>query len=250
MGILKRFAERKQHRAYVKEGEKREGAGDFQGAIESYTKAIEMKIHKDKPDYMVHYKRACTYEKMKEMGKATEDFKIFLMADDRDLKASSFAGAVDSFTIGWQRAAAQKRVTEQAFERILSTYEYDVGYSDGKLYDWGHWFKKVREMLKQNPQEATYRMGLVRLLHGKHKEAIQLFSKAIEMKPEDARSYLFRGIAHTLESRRGGLFGPSPSAKELSRTNALRDFERVTTITKDNALIEQAGKWKENLASN
>jgi len=244
MGIFRKFDERKQYKAYVKEGEKCEASGDLKGAIESYTKAIEMRIYKDKPDYMLHYKRACTYEKMRELEKAADDFRVFLSADDRELKASSLAGAISSFTIGWQRATAQSCLTEQTLERLLSTYEFDVGYSNKKLYDWGRKFKEVSKMLKENPKEAAYRMGVVCLLQGKHEEAIQHLDEAIEMNPEDARSYLFRGIAHTLQSHKGGLFGPSRSAKELSKNKAMSDFERVIALRQDDQLIKQAGKWK------
>jgi tetratricopeptide (TPR) repeat protein len=247
MGIFKGLSDRKQHRAYVKEGEKRDSSRDFGGAIESYTKALEMKIYKDKPDYMVHYKRGCTYEKMGEIEKAVDDFKIFLSADDRQLKASSFAGAVDSFTIGWQRTTAQICLTNYTFEKLLRTYDFDVGYSNERFYDWGHKFKKVRGTLKESPQETTYRMGVAHLLQEKHKEAIQHLDEAIEMNPEDARSYLFRGIAHAFESRKGGLFGPSRSAKELSKSRAISDFDRAIALSKDNALIEQADKWKKNV---
>jgi len=245
MGFFRKSDERKQHGAYVKEGEEREVSGDLKGAVESYTKAIEMRIHKDKPDYMLHYKRGCAYEKLKEMEKAADDFRVFLSADDRELKASSLAGAISAFQIGMQRGQAKYRLTEQTFERVLSTYEFDVGYSNKKLYDdWGRKFKEASKMLKENPQEATYRMGVVRLLEGNQKDAIQRLDEAIEMNPEDARSHLFRGIAHALQSRKGGIFGPSRSAKELSKTKAISDFERVIALRQDDRLIEQADKWK------
>jgi len=248
MGFFRKFEERKQHGAYVKEGEKRESSGDLEGAIESYTKAIEMRIYKDKPDYMVHYKRGCAYEKKGEMDKAADDFKVFLSADDRELKASSLAGAISSFQIGWQRGTAQSRLSKQTFERVLSTYNFDVDYSNKRLYSWGGYFKEASKMLKENPQEATYRMGVIRLLEGNRKEAIQRLDEAIEMNPEDARFYLFRGIAHALQSRKGGIFGPSRSARELSKTKATSDFERAIALRKDDAMVEQAGKWKNSLA--
>ena len=245
MGFFRKFDERKQHGAYVKEGEKCEASGDLKGAIDSYTKAIEMRIYKDKPDYMLHYKRACAYEKMKEMEKAADDFRVFLSADDRSYgQASSLSGAFGAAKIGWQRGTAQFRLTEQTFERVLSTYDFDVGYSNKRLYDWGRKFKEASKMLKENPQEATYRMGVACLLQGKHEEATRHLDKAIEMNPRDARSYLFRGIALALQSREGGLFGPSRSAKELSKTKAMSDFERVIALRQDQRLIEQAGKWK------
>jgi len=245
MGFFRKFDERKQYQAYVKEGEKCEASGDLKGAIEGYTKAIEMRIYKDKPDYMLHYKRACAYEKMKEMEKAADDFRVFLSADDRSYgQASSLSGAFGAAKIGWQRGTAQSRLSKQTFERVLSTYDFDIDYSNKRLYSWGGYFKDASKMLKENPQEATYRMGVVRLLEGNHEEAVQRLDEAIGMNPEDARSYLFRGIAHALQSSKGGLFGPSRSAKELSKTKAISDFERVIALRQDDRLVEQAGKWK------
>ena len=109
MGILSKYrdtkAMKKQYKAYVNEGDK---LSEFwkppiklqafrvpqtlNDAIESYTKAIEMKILEDKPDYMVHYRRACAYEKMGEMEKAADGFRVFLLADDRELAVSYSIG--------------------------------------------------------------------------------------------------------------------------------------------------------------
>jgi tetratricopeptide (TPR) repeat protein len=223
------------------------------GAIESYTKAIEMKILVDKPDYMVHYKRACAYEKMEEMDKAADDFRVFLLADDRELSVSYSIGgvgqALSAFSRGIQQATARIRLTEQTLKKVFSAYDFDVSYSKKKLYSWGDKFKEARKMLKENPQEAAYRMGVILLLQENYKDAIQRLDEAVQIKPEDARSHFFRGIAHALQSRKGGLFGPSRSARELSETKAISDFERAIALTQDHALIEQANKWKKNVTS-
>jgi tetratricopeptide (TPR) repeat protein len=264
VGILKKYSDskavKKQYKAYVDEGDKLSdswkrvpSATDLNGAIESYTKAIEMQILEDKPDYMVHYKRACAYEKMGEMDKAADDFRVFLLADDRELAVSysigGFGQALSAFSKGIQQGTARYRLTEQTLKKVLSAYDFDVGYSNKKLYNWGSKFKEARKMLKENPQEASYRMGVILLLQEKYKEAIQRLDEAVQRNPEDARSHFFRGIAHNFQSRKGGLFGPSRSARELGKTNALSDFQRAAALTQDHALIEQANRWKRNVAS-
>jgi tetratricopeptide (TPR) repeat protein len=258
---------KKQYKAYVGEGDKLSeffkplilktsnipSAADLNGAIESYTKAIEMKILEDKPDYMVHYRRACAYEKMGEMDKAADDFRVFLLADDRELAVSysigGFGQALSAFSKGMQQWTARNRLTEQTLKKVLSAYDFDVGYSNKKLYDWGSKFKESQKMLRENPQEATYRMGVIFLLQENYKEAIQRLDEEVQINPEDARSHFFRGIAHNLQGRKGGLFGPSRSARELSKTKAIGDFERAIALTQDHALIEQANKWKKNVTS-
>jgi tetratricopeptide (TPR) repeat protein len=273
MGILRKYrdakAVKKQYKAYVDEGDKLSefwktatvswkisrvpSSVDLGGAIVSYTKAIEMKILEDKPDYMVHYRRARAYEKMGEMDKAADDFRVFLLADDRELSVSysiaGFGQALSAFSKGAQQWTARNRLTEQTLNKVLNIYDFDVGYSNKKLYDWGSKFKKSQKMQKENPQEAAYRMGVILLLQENYKEAIQRLDEAVQINPEDARSHFFRGIAHSLQSRKGGLFGPSHSARDLSKTKAISDFERAIALTKDHALIEQANKWKKYATS-
>jgi len=233
--------ERKQQRDYVKEGEKSERAGDLKGAVEAYTKALEMKVDKKKPEYMLYYKRACAYEKLNELDKAANDYRVFLSADDRELQGSNLLELSDAVTIGMQRGSATTCLMNQAFDRILSTCEFDASYV--KLYSWGLKSVEAKRILKENPQEGTYRLGLISLLEGKHDEAIKRLTEAIKMNPEDARSYIFRGITHTLQIR-GGFLGRGRKANELSKANALGDFERVVALRQDDRLVEQAGKWK------
>lgn len=238
-------------RARVKEAEKCEASGVLEGAIEPYTAAIEFaRACAFEPDCRLYYKRGCTYQKMGEIEKAADDFKVFLLADDRHAELDTnpwgfLKGATKGARIGLQRTKAQRCVTQQTFKKILSTYDFGVGYSNKKLYDWKHAIigdtpEESRKMQKEKPQEAAYRMGVKHLLQGKCKKAIQYLDEAIEMNPEDARSYLYRGIARALQSHKGGYFGPSSSARELSKTKALSDIERAKALSKGDALIEQA----------
>ena len=88
-------------------------------------------------------------------------------------------------------------------------------------------------------------MGVIRLLQGKHKEAIKCLNKAIELNPEDAGSYFFRGIAYVLQNRKDRPFVSNP--KDF--TKAIIDFEKTMQFKKDPALMEQADKWKKNVIS-
>lgn len=239
--------EKLQHRTYVKEGEKCEASGDLKGAIDRYTKAIETQILKDNPEYMLHYKRARVYEKMNEVDKAADDYKIFLSADDRTLKGSSPWETVDSLEIGMQRGNAKTFTTGLAYERLLNTCDLNPEYFNTKLYDFGPKSVDAKKMKKENPQESAYRMGIIPLLQGQNEEAIKHLDEAIKINPEDARSYLFRGIAHTLQSRKGGFWGRGDKANALSKINAMSDFDRVVALSQDTRLIEQASNWKKQI---
>ena len=106
---------------------------------------------------------------MKEMEKAAEDYKVFLLADDRELKASDLMGAISAFNIGMQQGGAKFCLSKQTLEKLLKTYNFEDDYSNKKLYDWGWPYKAAKKMQKDNVLEANYRMGVIRLLQGKYK---------------------------------------------------------------------------------
>lgn len=208
-----------------------------------------MRMYGDKPDFNIHYKRACAYETMKELEKAAEDFKTFLLADDRELQASNLAGAISSFTIGMQQGRAKIGLSKQTLENLLKTYDFQDSYSNKKLYDWGWHYKVTKQILNGNPYEANYRMGVIRLLQGKHKEALEHLENAIRAKPKEADPYFFRGITHTFQSKNSGIFGPNKSARELSRKKALEDFEQAINLNQNKPLTEQAAQWKKKVTT-
>jgi len=238
-----------QYNAYTKEGDGFMGSGDPVSAVECYANAIEMKIFGDKVDYNMHYKRGSAFEAAGELGKAAEDYKLFLLADDRELKASNVAGAISSFNIGVQQGSAKGCLTKYTLERVLGAYVFEADFSDKKYYSWGEHYKDARKMRDEDPAEAAYRMGVVSLLQGKIKDGVQHLDKAIDMSPEDARPYFFRGVAHALQSRKGGMLGPSRTAREQSKTRALGDFEQAVNLKHDDSLFEQAAKWNEKVTT-
>ena len=253
MGLFKKLFRgdpiQEQYKAYVKEGEGFMYSGDPGSAVECFTNAIEMRVYGDTVDFNMHYKRANAYEAMGELGKASEDYKAFLTADDRELKASNLAGAISAFNIGVQQGTAKRCLSRYTLERVLGAYVFEADFSDKKYYSWGDHFKDARKMRGDDPAEAAYRMGVVSLLQGKHKDGLQHLDRAIEMRPEDARPHFFRGVAHALQSRKGGMLGPSRAAREQSKAKALVDFERAVSLSQDVLLSEQAAEWKERVTT-
>ena len=253
MGFFKKLFSRgpvqDQYNAYVKEGDGFMGSGDPVSAAECYAKAIDMKVYGDEVDFNMHYKRGGAFEAMGELGKAAEDYRTFLLADDRALKASNVAGAISSFNIGVQQGQAQRCLSKYTLEVVLGEYVFEADLSDKKYYSWGDHFKDARKMRDKDPVEAAYRMGVVRLLQGKYKDGVQHLDKAIDLSPGDARPYFFRGVAHALQSRKGGMLGPSHSSREQSKTRALGDFERAVDLTGDDLLSERVVEWKDRVTT-
>lgn len=242
-------------RDYLKQGEKCEASGDFQGAIDNYTNAL------NKIDYyLLHYKRACAYQKMGEMEKAAKDFKVFLSADTRDAKLGDtpwgfLAGAIEIGTISTQRTTAQKTLTKVTFQNILKhVYPFDVDYTNKKLYNWksvtiADTPKESRNMQREEPQEAAFRLGVKSFLQGKHEDATRRFGEAINLNHEDSRSYLFRSMVYAVQSHKGGRFGPTHSAQEHSKAKFESDLERALALSEDNAAVEHScGRLKRWLA--
>jgi tetratricopeptide (TPR) repeat protein len=245
---IRRVDERKeQYKTYVREGNNFVSSGNFESAVASYTKAIEMRIYGDQPDYNMHYKRGCAYEAMKEREKAAEDYKVFLLADDRELKASNLMEAISQFNIGMQQGRAKLCLSSQTLEKLLQTYNFEGDYSNKKLYDWGWPYKITKQTLKGNLYEANYRMGVIRLLQGKYEEAHEHLEQSISVNPQDAGPYFFRGITHVLQSYKGGFFGPSQSNRELSKRKALEDFEQVMDLSQEKLLTDRAAEWKKKV---
>lgn len=210
-------------------------------------------------DCVLRYKRGCLYENIGEKEEAAEDFKSFLSADTRVAKGGSSPASVlymmtQVVSIGNQRLHAKKFLSEYTFQKILTpSVPFDYYYQDKKLYDWGRvpisYTSEETNMLKNNPQEATYRKGVKCFLQGKHERALRNFDEAIAMNPEDAKCYLFRSMVHALQSQRivhalprpkGGVFGPSHSARKLSWYKFKSDLQRAKELSKNNEAVERA----------
>ena len=238
-----------QYHEYVREGEGFMGSGDPVSAAECFSRAIEMGVYGDKVDFVMHYKRGEALEAAGDLGGASEDYRVFLLADDRELKASNLAGAISSFNIGVQQGTAKRCLSRHTLDVVLGEYVFDAGFSDKKFYTWGDHYKDAQRMRDGDPAEAAYRMGVVRLLQGRYRDGVQHLDRAVELSSGDARAYLFRGVGHALQSRKGGVLGPSRSAREQSRARALGDLGRAVELTQDDRLAEQAAIWKERVAS-
>lgn len=232
---------------YFKKGQECETSEDFEGAIENYTKAIG----DDSGSHWMHTQRGSIYQKMGELEKAADDFRVFILADNRQANVGTtpwgfLHGVIQSVQIGLDQAKMETILGTGTLKRILRTLNpFNIDYSNKKIYRWDLAMiadtpEEALKMRKEEPQEAAYRGGVVFFLRGKHKEAIQSLDEAIDINPEDARPYLFRGIVHALQGRKSGLFGSSRSDKVLSKTQAINDFDRVSVLSKGNASIENA----------
>lgn len=226
---------------YLKQGIKNEKSGHFKDAIENYSKAFD-----ESNDHFLLYKRGCLYQKIGEMEKAAEDFETFLSADTRRVEGGSMSYVItETVNIENQRLNAKKTLSQVTFQKILKpSVPFDFYYLDKKFYNWGQvqisGSSEETLMLEKNPQEAAYRKGIKCFLQGKHEKAIQYLDEAITINPEDARSYLFRSMVHALQSQKGGLFGPSSSAKESSKAKFESDLERALALSKNNEVVKRA----------
>ena len=227
---------------YLKEGEKREASGDFAGAIDTYTKALAIEDH-----YLLHYARGCVYQKMGDLEQAAADFEVFIIgsaiAAEKEIPKDGFWGGYEAANRAATLNRARSTITKVTFRRILKPISpFDVDYSNKKLFNWKQ--AAVADtpeetlMLKEKPQEAAYRMGVKFFLLGKYEEAVRSLNEAIKMKPEDARFYLFRGMAYALQSRKGGLLGSSRRTEELSESEFESDIARALALSKGNESLE------------
>jgi len=226
---------------YLKQGIKNEKSGNYIGAIENYTKALNKTW-----DFQILYKRGCLYQKIGEMEKAAVDFEGFLSADKSRVEGGSMSYVITkTISIENQRLNAKKTLSQVTFQKILKpSVPFDFYYLDKRFYDWGQVqiseFSWETSMLEKNPQEAAYRKGVKCFLQRKHEKAIQYFDQAITINPEDARFYLFRSMVYALQSQKGGHFGPNSSTKENSKAKFESDLQRALALSKNNEVVKHA----------
>jgi tetratricopeptide (TPR) repeat protein len=132
-------------------------AGDFNGAIDDFSKAIEIK-----PTGQVYYNRAYSKSMIKNFEEAIQDY-------DKTIEL-------------------EYRLAEAFFERGYCKDQ--LNNSDGAIADYTNAIKANREYA-----DAYNNRAFTKLKQKNYKEAIKDFDKAIKVKPNFAGAYVNRGFA-------------------------------------------------------
>jgi tetratricopeptide (TPR) repeat protein len=214
---------------YYERGEECLQNGNYQWAIESFTKAIEFNPGLE----MAYYRRAEAYRKLGKIREVISDCIRFLETDRRQPDmAEDFDDALkEAFKIarrGWEQDRAKEEIISFGIPALLDELieEYDPRreYADKRFY------QLSLSWLGESPARDARRIGFVQLLRGKFDEAIEELNRSVEESPEDPDTYYFKGVAllgkrKTEESKRG-IFKRGERAEELSQ-RARENFEQA-----------------------
>ena len=178
---------------YFKKGYDAHYKGDFNGAIEDYTKAIEI----DPNDAMAYNNRGNAKHELSDYHGAIEDYTKAIEIDtdfalaynNRSVakhELSDYQGAIED----WTKAIEIEPTNTMAY--------YSRSVSKHKLSDYQGAMEDCNKAIGLDPDfaGAYYSRGLVKIILSDYHGAIEDFDKAIEINPEYAEeAYTNRGIA-------------------------------------------------------
>jgi tetratricopeptide (TPR) repeat protein len=179
---------------YFERGEECLERGNYQWALESFSKAIEFN-----PGYeMAYYRRAETHKRLGKDREAISDYIKFLEADRRQPDMAedlddALKEAVKIARRGWERDRAKEAITSFGIpgliEELIEGYDPKREYPDRRFYD------LALSWLRASPESRACHIGFVQLLKGDFDEAIKEFDRCIGENPEEPDAYYFRGVA-------------------------------------------------------
>ncbi len=179
---------------YFERGEECLQNENYDWALESFSKAIEMNPALE----MAYYHRAHVYQKLGKMREAMKDFAMFLEVDSRGYEGAGdmkefVSASIKNAQLMMQRDSIRNEIRTYGIDRIVEEFmeEYDPKqeYRSNELYK-----LILSDLKKSSPTKWPY-VGFVQLIRNKINEALEGFDKAIEENPGDPVSYYFKGVA-------------------------------------------------------
>ncbi len=166
--------------------------GEYDRAIQDYTKAIELKPD----DAEAYYNRGLAWDELGDFDRAIQDF-------DRAIELKpDYAEAYNNRGNAWAHKGEYDRAI-QDFDKAIELKPDDAEAYFNRGNAWAHKgeydraiqdFDKAIE-LKPDFAEAYNNRGNAWDELGEYDRAIQDYTKAIELKPDDAEAYNNRGVA-------------------------------------------------------
>lgn len=205
---------------YYERGEECLKEGNYQWAIDSFTKAMEFD-----PDLeMAYYLRAEAYRKMGMKREAILDCIKFLETDRRqpDMVEDYRDVMKEAFKMarrGWDKDRVKEEIIAfgipTLLDELIEAYDPKREYADKQFY------QLALSWLNGCETRDTYRIGFVQLLRGKLDEAIEELNRSVEEFPDEPLQYYLRGVAYLgkkrLEEGKASIFGSKERTGEFSQ---------------------------------
>ncbi len=223
---------------YIQEGDKYLSAGNYDGAVESYTAAAKL----DPNSIDARTKLAQTYETRGEIGMALEQFAEIIEIKPDYTPAYNYRGYLYYTQEKWTEAAAEfKSAVEVEPDNIYSLNYLGLAYKRmGKLDDAKSILQKAieldPEMDTPDSKDTHNFLGLVYQDESKYDEAIVEFHRTLEHFPEDAETHSYLGTA--LEN--SGKY--REAAREYSEALKYNPGDTFSSTRRD--ALKETGFWE------
>ena len=228
---------------YYERGEECLKEGNYQWAVESFTKAVEF----DPSIEMAYYRRAEAYRKMGKTSEAILDCIRFLETDRRQPDmVEDYKGVMkETFKMarrGWEKDRVKEEIIAFGIpvllDELIEAYDPRREYADKQFY------QLALSWLNDGEVRDSLRIGFVQLLRGKLDEAIKELDRSVEDSPDEPVSYYLRGVAYLgkkrLEEGKASIFGSREKARELSQ-QARESFRQAVDKDPDLRLCPDCG---------
>lgn len=197
-GLIERFSEPLLNpanaSAYYNRGFERLDIGDYQGAVEDYTRALQI----DGNQPTAYNNRGLAKFQIGDFAGAISDYTRSLELNDNEavvyfnrgfarFNQADYTGAIGDYTESILKAPEQ-----------TGAYFYR-GEAYGRLGNYQQAAEDYTRAIQLNPQDAVAynNRGLARYNKGDYAGAIADYTEALRLKPDDAVAYLNRGVARS-----------------------------------------------------
>lgn len=167
--------------------------GDFAGAIEKYTRAIEL----DPGHFKAYFNRGFAYDKIREFEKAVQDYTRALKIDPNNAYAYYNRGIAYDRAGQWNSAIEDFTKAIQILPNYADFY-HNRGFCYRKQGRYDLAVVDYTEAIGLNDKhfKAVYNRAFSYDKMGKYKEAIADYTRAIELEPMNANAYHNRGSTY------------------------------------------------------
>jgi tetratricopeptide (TPR) repeat protein len=190
--------------------------GDYDQAIATYKKAIEIN-----PEYdQVYYNMGIAYDEKGDFDQAIAAYKNAIKINPEFNQAYNNMGSAYDEKGDYDQAIATYK------NAIKINPEFDQAYNNmGSAYDgkgdYDQAIAAYKKAIEINPEldQAYYNMGIAYGNKGDYDQAIAAYKKAIEINPEDDQAYFNMGNSYSIKGDYDQAIAAYQKALEINSTN-------------------------------
>lgn len=203
---------------HANRGDEYSNNGNYDLAIDEYTKAIELETDESLHPILYYYRGLAYYNKG-DIENAISDFTRVIETKPNETRSFLMRGAAYSSKNEYELAVADFTQAIQINPKEMIAF-YNRGLAYENEGDFKNAIADFSQVIKSDPNDgAAYsHRGLSYAMHGDYELSVDDFTQAIKINSEDAASYFNRGLSY--ENLR-------------LNSNAIHDFEKVLELSSD-----------------